>query len=194
MILGKSILAIIPVRLGSKRLRYKNLRTFKGKPLFLNTLKLAKKCKLIDKIIISSENKKISLRFEHTKSVFFRLRPEKFATDKTKASEVIVDVLDNIEKKYDYFIYLQPTSPLRNIFDIESSLKKVIYKNKKSLISVTEKTFVPNGAIYISKIDEYRKTKTFKNDLFTNYKMPKNRSVDIDYVADFDKAKRMNFF
>ncbi len=194
MLFGKSILAIIPVRLGSKRFRYKNLRTFRGKPLFLNTLKLAKRCKLIDKIIVSSENKKISLRFNHTKNVFFRLRPERFATDKTKASEVIIDVLDNIKKKYDYFIYLQPTSPLRNIFDIESSLKKIIYKNKKSLISVTEKNCVPNGAIYISKIDEYRKTKIFKNDLFSNYKMPKNRSVDIDYVTDFEKAKRINFY
>ena len=100
-----------------------------------------------------------------------------------------MDVLDNEKKEYDYFIYLQPTSPLRNIFDIENCLKKVIYKKKISLISVNEKTFMPNGAVYVSKVDHYKKTKLFKNDLFSNYKMPKNRSVDIDYITDFEKAK-----
>ena len=35
MISNKSILAIIPARLGSKRLKYKNIKLFKGKPLFL---------------------------------------------------------------------------------------------------------------------------------------------------------------
>jgi CMP-N-acetylneuraminic acid synthetase len=193
MLFGKSILAIIPVRLGSKRLKYKNFRIFKGKPLFMNTVILAKKSKLIDKIIITSENKKTLLKLYKEKNVFFRLRPKIFASDTTKASEVIMDVLDNEKKEYDYFIYLQPTSPLRNIFDIENCLKKVIYKKKISLISVNEKTFMPNGAVYVSKVDHYKKTKLFKNDLFSNYKMPKNRSVDIDYIADFEKAKRINF-
>lgn len=192
MLFGKSILAIIPVRLGSKRLKHKNLRIFKGRPLFLNTLLLAKKCKIIDDIIVSSEDKKILLKLKDKKNIFFRLRPKKLASDKAKANEVILDVLKNNQKSYDYFIYLQPTSPLRNIFDIECSLRKVIGKNKKSLISVAEKSSAPNGAIYISKVDEYIKTKRFLNDFFSNYKMPKIRSIDIDYIEDFEKAKRIN--
>jgi len=190
MLFGKSILAIIPVRLGSKRLKHKNLRIFRGAPLFLNTLLLAKKCKMIDDVIISSEDKKILFKLKDMSGIFFRLRPKKLATDKAKASEVILDVLQNIQKSYDYFIYLQPTSPLRNIFDIEFSLRKVITKNKNGLISVTEKSASPNGAIYISKVNEYIKTKSFINDFFFNYKMPKNRSIDIDYIKDFEKALR----
>ena len=190
MLFGKSILAIIPVRLGSKRLKHKNLRIFRGAPLFLNTLLLAKKCKMIDDIIISSEDKKILFKLKDMRGIFFRLRPKKLATDKAKASEVILDVLQNIQKSYNYFIYLQPTSPLRNIFDIEFSLRKVITKNKNGLISVTEKSAYPNGAIYISKVNEYIKTKSFINNFFFNYKMPKNRSIDIDYIKDFEKALR----
>ncbi|PDH18209.1 MAG: hypothetical protein CNB62_01760 [Pelagibacterales bacterium MED-G44] len=187
MLYGKSILAIIPVRLGSKRLKLKNIRIFKGKYLFLNTLFVAKKCKYIDKIIVSSEKKKISSMF-NDKKFLFRHRPKNFAKDKTLASDVIIDVLKNVNFAYDYFIYLQPTSPLRNIFDIESSLKKAIYKNKQSLISVSEDNSKPNGAIYISKVKEFIRYKKFKNDRFSNYRMPKSRSIDIDYLKDFEKA------
>ena len=73
MLYGKSILAIIPVRLGSKRLKLKNIRIFKGKYLFLNTLFVAKKCKYIDKIIVSSEKKKISLIFNNKKFFFIHI-------------------------------------------------------------------------------------------------------------------------
>ena len=190
MLYGKSILAIIPVRFGSKRLKLKNIRIFKGKCLFLNTLSVAKKCKYIDSITISSEKKKFVSIFDK-KKIFFRHRPKKFAKDKSKASDVIIDVLTNTNFTYDYFIYLQPTSPLRNIFDIESSLKKAIYKNKKSLISVSENNSKPNGAIYISKVKEFINNRKFENDKFSNYKMPKQRSIDIDYLKDFEKALRL---
>ena len=192
MLFGKSIVAIIPVRLGSRRLKYKNLKIFKGKPLFLSTLLLAKKCKMIDEVIVSSENKNILLKLEGIKNVVFRLRPKKLASDKAKASGVILDVLKKTKISFDYFIYLQPTSPLRNIFDIECSLKKVICKNRKSLTSVSENNFAPNGAIYISKVDEYIKTERFLKNFLNNYKMPKNRSIDIDHINDFEKAKRIN--
>ena len=59
MLYGKSILAIIPVRLGSKRLKLKNIRIFKGKYLFLNTLFVAKKCKY--NILINKTDKNITL-------------------------------------------------------------------------------------------------------------------------------------
>ena len=43
MINGKTVLAIIPARKGSKRLRLKNFRIFRGKPLFYWPLKLSEK-------------------------------------------------------------------------------------------------------------------------------------------------------
>ena len=60
MIAKKSILAIIPARLGSKRLKYKKiLNYFKGRPLFVWSYIAAKKSKYIDKIFISTESKRI---------------------------------------------------------------------------------------------------------------------------------------
>lgn len=190
MLFKKTILAIIPVRMGSKRLKLKNIKIFKGKPLFLNTIHLAKKCKYIDEIVVSSENQLITKYFYNIKKVNFRLRPKQIAKDSTKANEVILDVLHNIKRNYDYFIYLQPTSPLRNLYDLEVSLKKIVYKNVKTLFSVSLNSINPNGAIYISKVNHYKKEKKFNNNYFLNYQMPKFRSIDIDNLKDFEKAKK----
>ena len=40
--------------------------------------------------------------------------------------------------------------------------------------------------------DEYIKTERFLKNFLNNYKMPKNRSIDIDHINDFEKAKRIN--
>ena len=55
----KKIIAVIPARAGSKRIKNKNIVKLNNKPLIEYTLKVAKKCKYIDKIVVSSESKKI---------------------------------------------------------------------------------------------------------------------------------------
>ena len=58
MFKGKKILAIIPARSGSKRIKNKNIIKFKGEPMIAKTVKIAKKCSFIDKVIISTDSKK----------------------------------------------------------------------------------------------------------------------------------------
>ena len=190
MLFKKKILGIVPVRSGSKRLRMKNFRIYKGKPLYLNTINLARKCRYIDRIIVTTDSNNIISKIKNMSNVTLRLREKKLAEDKSSAYEVILDVLENIDNKYDYFIYLQPTSPLRNRYDLESSLKKIIYKNKSSLVSSKNYSKFPNGAIYISEINTFKKKKFFDYDIFLNYQMPKIRSIDIDYLKDFELAKK----
>ena len=60
MILGKKIIAIIPARSGSKRLKFKNIRIFNGKPLFIWSMISAEKSKYIDQIYLSTDSKKIN--------------------------------------------------------------------------------------------------------------------------------------
>ena len=59
MINGKKILAIIPVRMGSKRFKMKNIRLFKGKPLFVWALQAAQSSKYIDDVLNYLYEKKI---------------------------------------------------------------------------------------------------------------------------------------
>ena len=55
-----NVLAIIPARGGSKGIPHKNIRNLAGKPLIAYTIIAAKKSKLIDKIVVSTDDKKIA--------------------------------------------------------------------------------------------------------------------------------------
>ena len=66
-------------------------------------------------------------------------------------------------KKFDYFILLQPTSPLRTNFDIDRSINLIINK-KNFLVSINRQNKKYNGAIYINKIDKFLKDKKFSNE------------------------------
>ncbi len=190
MIAGKSILGIIPTRLGSKRLKNKNIREFKKKPLFIWSYLSAKKSKYIDKILISTESKKV---INFAKPYGYKsnaLRNKKLSYDHIKSEDVILEILKK-NKKFNYFILLQPTSPLRNSTDIDKSIELIVKKRKNFLVSVFGKKNKHNGAIYINKIKEFLKTKKFdlKNKIY--FKMPLKKSVDIDYLKDFKKAERL---
>jgi CMP-N,N'-diacetyllegionaminic acid synthase len=188
MISSKSILAIIPARLGSKRLKYKNIKLFKGRPLFVWSYIAAKKSKYIDKIFISTESKRI---LNYAKKYGYRsnlLRNKKISKDKTSSEEVILDVLRK-NKKFDYFILLQPTSPLRTNFDIDRSINLIISKKKNFLVSINKENKKYNGAIYINKIDKFLKEKKFSNEKKIFFKMSKKKSEDIDRIRDFKQAE-----
>ncbi len=56
----RKIIAIIPARGGSKSIPLKNIYPILGKPLIAYTIEAAKKSKLIDRIIVSTDHKKIA--------------------------------------------------------------------------------------------------------------------------------------
>ena len=52
-------LCIIPARLGSQRLKNKNMKMIGGKPLIFWTISLAIKCKFFSKVVVSTDSDKI---------------------------------------------------------------------------------------------------------------------------------------
>nr|HPK54819.1 acylneuraminate cytidylyltransferase family protein [Smithellaceae bacterium] len=117
MIQGKTVLAIIPARGGSKGIPRKNITNLAGKPLIAWTIEEAKKSKYIDRLILSSEdNEIIQVAKEWGCEVPF-IRPRELAEDDTLGIEPVLHALNTIKKKYDYVVLLQPTSPLRSVDD-----------------------------------------------------------------------------
>lgn len=190
MINGKTILGIIPARYGSKRLKLKNLRIFKGKPLVVWSYLIAKKSKYIDKIIISSESKKILNLVKKYGYKEKYIRNKLLSRDNSKSEHVILDVIKK-NKSFNYFIFLQPTSPLRKTYDIDKAIATIIKKKKDVLVSTIGNSKILNGAIYIHKLKKFLKVKNFKSKRKIYFQMAKKRSIDIDYLDDFKKAERL---
>lgn len=137
MINGKSILAIIPARGGSKGVPRKNIRELAGKPLIAWTIEEAQKSKYIDRVIVSTEDPEIIRVAQSWNCEVPFVRPKELALDETPTSKVIIHALNNLPK-HDYVLLLQPTSPLRTVEDIDGCIQYCEEHRAVSCVSVTE--------------------------------------------------------
>ena len=159
------ILSIIPARGGSKGLKRKNIYPILGKPLINYSIEASLNSKYITHTAVTSEDEEILTVAEKAGSIIVK-RPQEFSTDYSTTEEVILDTLRQLgNEKYDYFVLLQPTSPLRSNKHIDEAFAEFFSSDAKSLISVFEpefsvfKSYKMNG-VYLEKIfGEYKQTR-----------------------------------
>ena len=214
MFLNKKILALVPARGGSKGIKYKNLKKINGISLIGHTYKFIKLSNFFDEMYLSTESQKINLEAKkyNFKTIF---RSKKLSGDYISDYSIINSVLRNkiIKKqKFDYLVYLQPTSPLRRVSHIKKTFRKMIddkyhpkkvfnLKNKYLNLYLEsgkrvfarqhlDQVFIRNGVFYIFKISSFLKEsdiylkKTYAS--ITNYK-----TVNIDTYKDLREARKM---
>lgn len=129
-------IAIIPARFGSKRLPKKNIKSFYGKPIISYSIDAAKKTKIFDKILVSTDSLKLKKIAEKFGAEVPLLRPTKISDDKSHFNEAIIYTLRKLKKKKNNetrnVCCIYPTSPLINYKDIVKGFK--ILKNSRSYV------------------------------------------------------------
>ena len=180
----KKIICIITARKNSKGIKNKNLKKINNKELIFYPIKAAKKSKLIDEVVVTTDSKKIAnISKNYGANVPF-LRPRKFSTDSAKSFDAINHCLNFFFKKkkfYDYFVLLEPTSPFTSTKDIDKGINKLIKNHKiaDSLVTVTKvEQSHPN---FLSRIK--------KNNLITPYQTKNfnfKRRQDLSRLYYFD--------
>lgn len=137
MIGGRSVLAVITARGGSKGLPRKNLLPFRGAPLIGWTIRAAQAAPRIDRLILSSDDAEIiaTARALGCEAPFQRT-PE-LASDTAASIDVLLDAADRVPG-YDIVVLLQPTSPLRTSDDIEATLAAMAEGGAPGAVSVSE--------------------------------------------------------
>lgn len=160
-------IAIIPARSGSKGLKDKNIKLLNGKPLLAYSIEAALKSKCFDTVFVSTDSKKYAeIAKEYGAEVPF-LRSKTNSGDKSGAWDVVKEVLVNyskLGKDFDTFMYLQPTSPLRETKDIINAYK--LYKDKKanSIVSVCETETSPLYCYHLPKDNNLSKVLNVENE------------------------------
>ena len=102
--MSNDILAIIPARAGSKGIKNKNTKLINGKPLISYAIDFAKKSKLIDKIVISSDDSKISKLYKDT-NIDFIERPKDLCRDDSLVIDAIRYTIDHLKQKCVAHVY-----------------------------------------------------------------------------------------
>lgn len=142
MFKDKRILAIIPARGGSKGLLGKNIKPLYGKPLIGWTIESAQKSKYLDEIFVSTDSQEIAKVAEQFGIKVPYLRPAEFASDTAPSYSFVVHALEILKKQgleFDYFILLEPTSPLRKNDDIDRAIELAVNNpDKNGVVSLGE--------------------------------------------------------
>ena len=129
------IIAMIPARMGSKRVKFKNLRLLAGKPLIHHVLGVVRDAAIFDEIYLNSEDEIFADVAREFGAQFYR-RPEELAGDNATNDQFVNDFLTNVE--CDYLVQVNPTSPLFTVEDIRKFTTMMIDGNYDALHGVKE--------------------------------------------------------
>lgn len=136
----KSI-AIIPARSGSKGLPNKNIKNLNGFPLMSYTIKAALEAECFDEVMVSTESSQYAeIAKRYGANVPF-YRSEEMSQDSAGTWDTVREVLvryKEIGKEFDYVALLQPTSPLRDAYDIKAAFEKLQMNKINNVVSITE--------------------------------------------------------
>lgn len=174
-------IAIIPARGGSQRIRLKNIKLFKKKPILEWTIKTLKKSKIFDFIVLSSDHFKILQIGKKNGCDLLIKRNKKLSSDSVPTIKVIKDVIQKlkennlkIEKANIACIY--PCNPLIKIQDLKKGFSKLKNNNSKFVIAISElnhsakKYFVlkKNNRIVANKNKIFTSTQKLSKTYFEN--------------------------
>jgi len=150
-------ICLIPAREGSKRIKNKNIKFFCGRPLISYSIELAKKSKLFDDVIVSTDSKKIAkIARRYGASTPF-LRPKKISNQFSLDKEVVEHFLNFYKEKkikINYLCYLYPTAPLLKISTLKKSFIKLKNSNYSKLITVCNFSHPIQRALKKNKLNE----------------------------------------
>ena len=127
------IYAMIPCRLGSKRIPKKNLRLLGDKTLSQWVASTVKETDLFDEIYINSEAD-IFEKVAQQVGVKYYKRPEQYATDTATNDEFALDFINAFE--FDVLVQINPTSPFLSKEDIINFISEFKSKNLQTLHTV----------------------------------------------------------
>ena len=215
------IIAFMPLRCGSKSIKFKNIKNFCGKPLCYWNLESLQQS-LVDKIIVAtdcSEIENIVLSFCFSKVEIYR-REARNAQDESSTESVMLEYINaNINLSYsDIFVLVQATSPLTEtkdfntaILDFQTSkadsmlscvrIKRFFWDSKGAALNYDPQKrprrqdfngcLMENGAFYVTTIEKLWKEQNRISGNVRIYEMEEYKGIEIDEELDWHIAESL---
>ena len=128
-------IAMIPARMGSQRLKHKNLQNINGIPLIAHAIRKTKQSKVFDQIWVNSED----LAFEEialSEGVSFHRRPEALGNNQATHEDYIAEFLSKHE--CDLLFQVHTIAPLLGSDEVAKFVVHMVEGDYDVLISVVE--------------------------------------------------------
>lgn len=145
-------IAIITARGGSKRIPRKNVKEFCGKPILAYSIEAAVSSGLFDEVMVSTDDEEIAgIAREYGARVPF-YRSEKTANDYASTNDVLLEVLDEYEKRGQHFelaACLYPTAPFVTAEKLRLAAERLKASDADTLIPVVRFSYPPQRAMIL---------------------------------------------
>lgn len=198
------ILGITPARSGSKGIIGKNIKKIAGKPLLVWTIEAAKRSRLIDRYVVSTEDERIAVVAKECGAEVL-MRPAKLATDKALTLSVLQHAVSKIP--CDTVVLLQATSPIRGPKLIDECIiefktrhydslatgfncKYVEYGKNSARRQEIKGFFYDDGNVYVIRADLIARGERFGRRIGKKI-ISRRENVDIDDKFDFWLAEQI---
>ena len=130
------ITAFIPARGGSKGIPRKNINEIAGKPLIVHSIEYAFSSRLINEVVVSTDDSEIA-KIARNAGAEVMIRPPEFSTDSATTESVIQHFINKYKTNPDKIVLLQPTSPYRPKGSLDSAINHFIENGFDSMLSIS---------------------------------------------------------
>lgn len=217
MVLKPRVVAVVPLRGGSKSIPLKNIKDLAGKPMCAWAIEEALRAPCIDKVYVSTDSPLIA---ETARRIDARVaiidRPSEFAEDTSSTEAVMLHFAGLVE--FDFLFTIQATSPLTRTADFQTAFDRLHANGWDSLLTgVRTKRFFwtpegkplnydplhrprrqdfdgviqENGAFYITKREILERHQCRLGGRIGVYEMDESHAVEIDEPADWPILERL---
>jgi N-acylneuraminate cytidylyltransferase len=133
-----SVVALIPARSGSERVRDKNVRPLAGHPLLAYAIASARESGIFDRIVCSTDSTKIAEVAQRYGADVPFLRPTELATATSPDIEWIKHALGHLDDHYDLFAIVRATNPFRGPDVLQRGLQQLLATPEADSIRAVE--------------------------------------------------------
>lgn len=146
--------AIITARGGSKRIPRKNIKEFCGKPILAYSIEAAIASGVFDTVMVSTDDEEIAgIARQYGAEVPF-FRSEKTANDHATTSDVLIEVLEEYERRGEHFdmaCCVYPTAPFVSGEKLKRAVEMLQQSDADTLIPVVAFSYPPQRAMLIKE-------------------------------------------
>tara|TARA_R110000824_G_C15232528_1_gene678830 strand:+ start:7312 stop:8043 length:732 start_codon:yes stop_codon:yes gene_type:complete len=220
LVIEPNLVAVVPVRAGSKGLLGKNLRPLAGKPLYLHAVHQG--LRIAGRVVITTDIQEIQ-QANLPAGCEVCPRPPALAGDDSPMAPVISHLIEAMGLQDSTLVLLQATTPLRADSDIKAAISLHDEQRHELVMSVVARdrgvlkygllkgddfnamrdpafcfanrqdlppVYAPNGAVYVFKAASFITASGFPTEHIGAIEMPDQRSIDIDSEKDFNVAQK----
>ena len=147
-------IAIVTARGGSKRIPRKNIRPFLGKPILAYSIEAAVRSGLFEEVMVSTDDKEIAEIAEKYGAKVPFYRSEKTAGDFATTNDVLLEVLEEYEKRgqsFDVGCCLYPTAPFVTAAKLKEAVSRLEQSDADTLIPVVAFSYPPQRAMIVKE-------------------------------------------